>query len=86
MGSNLQNKSLEKDNIHAIEMAIKFIENERLDIKEAEKSMLNNWISTYQFNDSIFLWALILVPVAILLYALLKIKNRSPFRFHLDVI
>ena len=27
---------LEKDNIHAIEMAIKFIENERLDIKEAE--------------------------------------------------
>ena len=40
-------------------------------------SMLNNWISTYQFNDSIFLWALILVPVAILLYALLKIKNRE---------
>ena len=39
--------------------------------------MLNNWISTYQFNDSIFLWALILVPVAILLYALLKIKNRE---------
>ena len=28
---------LEKDNIHAIEMAIKFIENERLDIKEIEK-------------------------------------------------
>ena len=28
---------LEKDNIHAIEMAIKFIENERLDIKEMEK-------------------------------------------------
>ena len=28
---------LEKDNIQAIEMAIKFIENERLDIKEAEK-------------------------------------------------
>ena len=28
---------LEKDNIHAIEMAIKFIENERLDIKETEK-------------------------------------------------
>ena len=27
---------LEKDNIHAIEMAIKFIENERLDIKEIE--------------------------------------------------
>ena len=30
-------KPLEKDNIHAIEMAIKFIENERLDIKEIEK-------------------------------------------------
>lgn len=28
---------LEKDNIHAIEMAIKFIENERLDINEIEK-------------------------------------------------
>ena len=28
---------LEKDNIHAIEMAIKFIENERLDIKEIER-------------------------------------------------
>ena len=28
---------LEKDNIHSIEMAIKFIENERLDIKEIEK-------------------------------------------------
>ena len=28
---------LEKDNIHAIEMAIKFIENERLDIKKMEK-------------------------------------------------
>ncbi len=40
-------------------------------------SMLNNWISTYQFNDSIFLWALILVPIAILLYELLKIKNRE---------
>ena len=39
--------------------------------------MLNNWVSTYQFNDSIFLWALILVPIAILLYALLKIKNRE---------
>ena len=37
MGSNLQKiNPLEKDNIHAIEMAIKFIENERLDIKEAE--------------------------------------------------
>ena len=25
--------------------------------------MLNNWVSTYQFNDSIFLWALILVLI-----------------------
>ena len=31
---------LEKDNIQAIEMAIKFIENERLDIKEAEKEQV----------------------------------------------
>ncbi|GIR59564.1 MAG: hypothetical protein CM15mP65_21450 [Crocinitomicaceae bacterium] len=38
---------------------------------------MNKWISTYQFYDSIFLWALILVPVSILLYVLLKIKKRE---------
>ena len=38
---------------------------------------MNKWLSTYQFNDSIFLWALILVPVSILIYVLLKINKRE---------